>query len=219
MIDIDVTNTQVRGPPPYCDSSDLAIWSTDRARGGDSSCPGSCSNVCVFRRGAAHFAYLTADGRKAGHATGMPLHWKIVIDCADPHAQAAFWAAALGYRVEDNSALIQRLLGAGAIRQDAVVTVDGRPAFRTLQAVRHPDDPVQEGTGVGLGRRLLFQQVPEPKTGKNRVHLDVHAGPEQRDSEVTRLRALGATVLREVDEPGTHHVVMADPEGNEFCVQ
>ena len=149
----------------------------------------------------------------------MALDWKVVIDCADPHAQAAFWAAALGYVVEDNSALIERLLGAGAIPKDAVVTLNGRPAFRTLQAVRHPDDPVQEGTGIGLGRRLLFQQVPEPKTVKNRLHLDLHAGQARRDGEVARLRELGATVLREVSEPGTEHVVMADPEGNEFCVQ
>jgi hypothetical protein len=149
----------------------------------------------------------------------MPLDFKIVIDSADPHAEAAFWAAALGYAVEDNSVLIERLLGAGAIQPDAVLTVHDRPAFRTLQAVRHPDDPVQEGTGIGLGRRLLFQQVPEPKTVKNRLHLDLHAGPDHRDAEVDRLQGLGAVVLRTVKEPGTHHVVMADPEGNEFCVQ
>ena len=115
--------------------------------------------------------------------------------------------------------LIGRLLSAGAIPQDAVVTMDDRPAFRTLQAIRHPGDPVQENTGIGLGRRLLFQQVPEPKTVKNRLHLDLHAGPDRRDGEVARLRDLGATVLQEVSEPGTEHVVMADPEGNEFCVQ
>jgi catechol 2,3-dioxygenase-like lactoylglutathione lyase family enzyme len=149
----------------------------------------------------------------------MTLDWKIVIDCADPHAQAAFWAATLGYAVEDNHVLIERLLSAGALQQNAVVTVDDRAAFRTLQAVRHPDDPVQEGTGIGLGRRLLFQQVPEPKTVKNRLHLDLHAGPDRRDAEVDRLRGLGATVVRQVKEPGTEHVIMADPEGNEFCVQ
>jgi catechol 2,3-dioxygenase-like lactoylglutathione lyase family enzyme len=149
----------------------------------------------------------------------MTLSWKVVIDCADPQAQAAFWAEALGYAVEDNSMLIERLLGAGALPQEAVVTVDGRVAFRTLQAVRHPDDPVQEGTGTGLGRRILFQQVSEPKSGKNRVHLDLHAGPDERDATVARLRDLGATVIQEVKEPGSHHVTMADPEGNEFCVQ
>ncbi|HZA31051.1 MAG TPA: VOC family protein, partial [Propionibacteriaceae bacterium] len=45
------------------------------------------------------------------------------------------------------------------------------------------------------------------------------AGPEHRDGEVARLQDLGASVLQEIKEPGTHHVVMADPEGNEFCVQ
>ncbi len=94
----------------------------------------------------------------------MTLDWKVVIDCADPHAQATFWAAALGYVVEDNSVLIERLLKAGAISQDILVTVDDRPAFRTLQK-------------------------------------------------------LGATVLQEIKEPGTEHVIMTDPEGNEFCVQ
>jgi hypothetical protein len=149
----------------------------------------------------------------------MTLNWKIVIDCADPQAQAVFWAAALGYVVEDNRVLVERLLTAGAIPPDAVVTIEDRRAFRTLQAIRHPDDPVQESTGIGLGRRLLFQQVPEPKTVKNRLHLDLHAGPDHRAGEVARLRELGATVLHEIREPGTEHVVMADPEGNEFCVQ
>jgi catechol 2,3-dioxygenase-like lactoylglutathione lyase family enzyme len=149
----------------------------------------------------------------------MTLSWKIVIDCADPQAQAAFWSAALGYTVEDNSVLIERLLAAGHIDQSMITTVSGRAAFRGLQAVRHPDDPVQEVTGTGLGRRLLFQRVPEPKTVKNRLHLDLHAGPERRDAEVARLRDLGATVLQKVAEPGTEHVVMSDPEGNEFCVQ
>jgi hypothetical protein len=149
----------------------------------------------------------------------MALTWKIVIDCADPHAQAAFWAAALGYAVEDNSVLIERLLADGRIDRSVITTVSGRAAFRGLQAVRHPDDPVQEVTGTGLGRRILFQQVPEPKTVKNRLHLDLHAGPERRDAEVARLGGLGATVLQEVREPGTDHVVMAAPEGNAFCVQ
>jgi Glyoxalase-like domain len=149
----------------------------------------------------------------------MTLSWKLVIDCADPHAQAAFWSAALGYPIEDNSVLIERLLAAGQIDQSMITTVSGRAAFRGLQAVRHPDEPVQEITGIGLGRRLLFQQVPETKTVKNRLHLDLHAGPEHRHAEVARLRELGATVLKEVKEPGTDHTVMADPEGNEFCVQ
>ncbi|MFF3317346.1 VOC family protein [Streptomyces sp. NPDC003035] len=148
-----------------------------------------------------------------------PLPWKLVIDADDPHAQAAFWAAALGYLAEDNSAHIQRLLDLGALPPEATVTFSDRLAFRDLIAVRHPDEPYEEQTGIGLGRRILFQRVPEKKTVKNRLHLDVHAPEGTRDAEVERLESLGASVLRRVAEPGGTWVVMTDPEGNEFCVQ
>ncbi|MFI8192952.1 VOC family protein [Streptomyces sp. NPDC085946] len=150
--------------------------------------------------------------------TPAPLHWKLVIDAGDPHAQADFWAAALHYEVEDNSALIEKLLGLGAVPADLVVEFHGRPAWRDLAAVRHPGDPVQEESGTGLGRRLLFQRVPEARTVKNRLHVDVHAAAGRREEEVARLERLGAGVLRQVREPGGEWVVMADPEGNEFCV-
>ncbi|KQX70849.1 MULTISPECIES: VOC family protein [unclassified Streptomyces] len=147
-----------------------------------------------------------------------PVHWKLVVDSADPHAQADFWAGALHYEVEDNSALIERLLELGALPGAATLEFHGRPAFRDLIAVRHPDDPFDADSGTGLGRRLLFQRVPEAKTVKNRLHLDLHPGTELRAGEVERLTALGASVLREVKEPSGQWVVMADPEGNEFCV-
>ncbi|MEV1330218.1 VOC family protein [Micromonospora costi] len=149
----------------------------------------------------------------------MALNWKLVVDCADPIPLARFWAAALDYELEDNSVLVDRLVAAGAIGPETYVEVDGRRAFRQLAAVRHPDDPVDPASGTGLGRRLLFQAVPEPKQGKNRLHIDVHAGPAHREVTVKRLTALGATVLREVDEHGSRHTTMADPEGNEFDVQ
>ncbi|MFJ9769669.1 VOC family protein [Kitasatospora sp. NPDC101157] len=149
----------------------------------------------------------------------MPLHWKLVIDCADPHRQAAFWAAALDHAVEDHSALITRLLAAGAVTEDAVTEVAGRPAWRTLAAVRHPEDAYDPASDTGLGRRILFQAVPEAKQQpKNRLHLDVHPGPGERAATVARLRALGATTLHDVSEPGGEWTVMQDPEGNEFCV-
>jgi len=69
-----------------------------------------------------------------------------------------------------------------------------------------------EAAGWG-GPNMWFQQVPEPKTAKNRLHFDLRA-PGAIPDEVRRLEGLGATVLRE--EP---IVVMADPEGNEFCVE
>ncbi|WP_149183084.1 VOC family protein [Streptomyces sp. TRM49041] len=148
------------------------------------------------------------------------LHWKLVIDAADPHAQADFWAQALGYLVEDNSPLIERLLGLGHVPADLTVEAHGRRAWRDLAAVRHPDDAYEPESGAGLGRRLLFQRVPEPKTTKNRLHVDLHAGADlDREGEVVRLEALGASVLRHVDEPGGRWTVMTDPEGNEFCVQ
>lgn len=84
-------------------------------------------------------------------ATPAPLHWKLVIDCANPQSQADFWAAALHYAVEDNSAFIERLLELGAVPREAVVEFHARLAFRDLVAVRHPDDPYDQDSGTGLG--------------------------------------------------------------------
>ncbi|PWR08548.1 hypothetical protein DKT68_15120 [Micromonospora acroterricola] len=149
----------------------------------------------------------------------MALAWKLVIDCAEPIALARFWAAALDYELEDNSALIDQLAAAGRVGPEEYVEVDGRLAFRQLAAVRHPDDPVQPVSGIGLGRRLLFQAVPESKQVKNRLHIDLHVGPEEREATVRRLTGLGASVLGEVADRGSVHTTMADPEGNEFDVQ
>jgi Glyoxalase-like domain len=149
----------------------------------------------------------------------VAIGWKVVMDAADPNAQAAFWASALEYVVEDNSAIVSRLVAAGALPPAAVTEVAGRPAFADLAAVRHPDDPVDPATGGGLGRRVMFQRVAEPKAVKNRVHLDLHVGPDARAAHVERLTTLGATVLREVAEPGGRWTTMADPEGNEFCIE
>ncbi|MEU7930076.1 VOC family protein [Micromonospora echinofusca] len=149
----------------------------------------------------------------------MAVEWKLVVDCADPNAQARFWAAALDYAIEDNGVLIERLLAGGAIGPEAYLEIDGRKAWRQLAAVRHPDDPVDPASGTGLGRRLLFHHVPERKQVKNRLHVDLHVGPAEREATVRRLEGLGATVLREVADFGSVHTTMADPEGNEFDVQ
>jgi len=83
----------------------------------------------------------------------------------------------------------------------------------------HPDDP--EGRIVsGHGINLLFIPVPEGKVVKNRVHLDLIPTERTRDEEVARLLSIGATLFadhREAD--GTGFAVLADPEGNEFCVE
>ena len=148
----------------------------------------------------------------------MTLQWKLVIDCSDPHAQADFWAAALGYEVEDNSPLIEQLLGQGVIPAEITVEAHGRRAWRDAAGARHPDDPYDASSGAGLGRRLLFNRVPEAKTGKNRLHIDLHAGRDRRPAEVARLEGLGATFVRDVKEQGGQWALMQDPEGNEFCV-
>ncbi|WP_116246180.1 VOC family protein [Nocardiopsis sp. FIRDI 009] len=149
----------------------------------------------------------------------MAVDVQLVVDCAEPLALSRFWAAALEYEVEDNDALIGRLVAAGMVGEDDYTVVDGRRAFVTLAAIRHPDDPVHGDTGIGLGRRLLFQRVPEGKTTKNRLHLDLRVGPERRAETVERLEELGATAVREIEEPGVSLVAMLDPEGNEFDVQ
>ncbi|MFE0425202.1 VOC family protein [Streptomyces sp. NPDC058953] len=148
-----------------------------------------------------------------------PLHWKLTIDAADPLAQADFWAAALGYQVEDHATLIAGLREQGYLPDGSTTERYGRDVWLDLAAVRHPDDRYDERKGIGLGRRLLFQRVPEAKTVKNRLHLDLHVGTDRIPAEVARLRELGATVLHEQRQPMGTWTTMADPEGNEFCVE
>jgi catechol 2,3-dioxygenase-like lactoylglutathione lyase family enzyme len=132
----------------------------------------------------------------------------ITFDCADPDRLCAFWAAALGYKqAELPPDMRAELEAAGVVLEERAVA----------------EDP------EGFGPRFFFQRVPEPKQAKNRMHLDLNATPGRRaertevDAEAERLVGLGATVLRRHD--GTwgpypeYHYVMADPEGNEFCVQ
>ena len=143
---------------------------------------------------------------------------QLVLDCADPHAQARFWAAALGWVVERHTSFIQQMLDQGIASADDVVEVgDGELAWRTVEAVRHPEhDAIRE---LGGGARLLLQHVDEPRTVKNRMHVDINVGKERIDAEVARLTGLGARELYKVDEPGAFHTTMSDPEGNLFCVQ
>ena len=142
---------------------------------------------------------------------------QIVIDCTDAHGLARFWAAATGYLDEEIDGFVRGALEQGFATDADVVDVDGKLRWKGLASLRHPDDPADE-RNVGQGRRILLQEVPEPKTVKDRIHLDLLVGPEAREAEVERLSALGASVLREVAEHGQQHTVMADPEGNEFCV-
>ena len=143
----------------------------------------------------------------------MATRVQVVIDCADPSRLAAFWALALGYQEQappEGFATWEDALRAWEVPEDQ---------WNSRGAVVDPD---------GVGPRLFFQQVPEGKVVKNRVHLDINAAtgvadPNERrrvvDAEVARLTDAGASTLREMEERGEYWVVMQDPEGNEFCVQ
>ncbi|TDB82680.1 MULTISPECIES: VOC family protein [unclassified Micromonospora] len=139
---------------------------------------------------------------------------QVTFDCADPAGLAAFWAEALGYRLPDPP-------GGFESWEQALEAMGVPPERRNdAAAVVDPD---------GSGPRLFFQRVPEGKQVKNRVHLDVRAAPGLQgdarmaalEAEAERLVSHGATRLRR-HEPapplGTGHIVLADPEGNEFCL-
>jgi len=139
---------------------------------------------------------------------------QVTFDCADPAALAGFWCEVLGYRVEPPPA--------GFDSWDQALDAWGVPAEeRNSRSAAVPP----EGDS---GPRLFFQRVPEGKTVKNRVHLDVRAAPgaagDERmtrlDAEATRLVGLGATRVRrfEPDRMDAGFVLMQDPEGNEFCL-
>ena len=149
--------------------------------------------------------------------TGTPVTttWKLTVDCASPAVLAAFWAEALGY-----------------------VPAPPPEGFASWEAWARanqvPEDEWDDGAFLsdpaGVAPGISFLKVPEPKTGKNRLHLDLHVGggrhlPREERwprvlAEVERLTALGATTtsVDSADAERLDHVVMADPEGNEFCV-
>jgi hypothetical protein len=146
----------------------------------------------------------------------MAVRYQLVIDCADPELMVRFWAAALGYEVEPpppgfatwddwrrDIGLPESYLGTGA---DSII------------------DP------AGGGPRIWFHALPDTKTVKNRLHLDIHASGgrdlplearrERVDAEARRLCDLGATQTVVMATEGMDHyaVGMRDPEGNEFDI-
>ncbi|MFD7626799.1 VOC family protein [Streptomyces sp. NPDC059851] len=83
-----------------------------------------------------------------------------------------------------------------------------------------PGDPEAIIKDPAGGPTMLFVRVPEGKTAKNRIHLDLQPAGRTRDEEVQRIRDLGARVITDQTRPdGGGWVVLADPEGNEFCVE
>ena len=119
----------------------------------------------------------------------------IVMDCSHPAVVARFWAQALdGYAVapyDDEELARLRSIGIEDPADDPTVLVEGPPG----------------------APRLWFQQVPEVKAGKNRVHLDLRT--DHLEAEVARLISLGARVLSSARDG---LIMMADVEANEFCV-
>jgi len=144
----------------------------------------------------------------------MATSFQVTFDCANPDNQATFWAEVLGYK-----------------KQEPPQGYTTWPDF--LRAQHVPEEIWEDFSAIvdpaKAGSRIFFQKVPEPKISKNRVHLDVNVGdgeglpPQEHrqkvQREVERLTGLGASKLREAEERGENWVVMADPEGNEFCLQ
>jgi hypothetical protein len=140
----------------------------------------------------------------------MATDFQVTVDCAGPHVLADWWAEALGWQVEaQDEAFIRRMVEAGHATEAQTTTHRGRLVWAVGAAITSPDP----------GRpRVLFQSVPEARTTKNRVHLDLRVGDERREAEVARLTGMGATELWRGSQGPSTWVTMADPEGNEFCV-
>ncbi|MEV0078579.1 VOC family protein [Nocardia neocaledoniensis] len=117
---------------------------------------------------------------------------ELAIDCADPGGLARFWCAVLGYEVQD-------------VEGDEYVSI-GSPLVPEGKKRPGPVPPT-----------LSFIRVPEGKTVKNRLHIDVNPTDVDQDAEVERLLALGAR-RADIGQGEQTWVVLADPEGNEFCV-
>jgi len=121
---------------------------------------------------------------------------ELAVDCHHPRALAAFWCEVLGYEIIEDG---------DAVAGDDLVEISGWQP--TIEAVRRQVSPPT----------LMFVRVPESKSVKNRLHMDVTPIDRGRDEEVERLLALGARHV-DIGQGEQNWVVLADPEGNEFCV-
>jgi hypothetical protein len=155
---------------------------------------------------------MTAERQEAQPTSGTAsVAFQVTFDAGEPERLAGFWASALGYETDPPPE-----------------GFNSWPAF--LESIGVPEDKHDSAWAIvdpqRVKPRLFFQRVPEGKTAKNRVHLDVHATlgvepdqvDERREGAVHRLESLGATRVEEHSEMGLTWVVMTDPEGNEFCV-
>ncbi len=150
---------------------------------------------------------------RGDYAPLMSYSVQIVVDCADPHALADWWAETLQWVVEpQDEAFITSMIEQGFATEAETTRHHGALVWREGAAI-HPD--VAESPER---LRMLFVLVPEAKTVKNRVHVDLRNVGDDVEALRERLVERGATVLH-TGQQGPHRwVTMADPEGNEFCV-
>ncbi len=151
-----------------------------------------------------------------GEHDGAPFAVQVTIDCAEPHVLADWWAETLRWEVEpQDEDFIRSVIEQGLASEKDTTVHRGRLVFREGAAIR------PAGTPAAGQPRMLFMAVPEAKTVKNRVHLDLRP-PDADDDEVERLRsalvARGATVIGHGRQGPHAWAVMTDPEGNEFCL-
>ncbi|CAA9253308.1 MAG: FIG00983014: hypothetical protein [uncultured Arthrobacter sp.] len=139
---------------------------------------------------------------------------QISIDCADPHSQADWWAETLGWIVEPvDEGFIDKMLAAGYAKESDVTSHNGARVWTGGAAVCRAGDLERKDR-----MRLVFQPVPEPKSVKNRVHLDIHLTGTDKDNARGALVARGARFLYEASQGPLVWYTMTDPEGNEFCI-
>jgi Glyoxalase-like domain len=143
---------------------------------------------------------------------------QICVDCVRPHELADWWAEALRWEVEvQDEDFIRRMVAEGHATEEETTTHHGRLVWVAGAAINPPPGM----TGAQDRPRILFQPVPETKTVKNRIHWDLRepaADDDRRAAEVERLIALGATRIGSGRQGPFGWTVLADPEGNEFCV-
>jgi hypothetical protein len=138
---------------------------------------------------------------------------QLVVDCREPHALADWWAETLAWQVEpQDENFIRSMIDQGLASEADTVEHRGKLVWREGCAINPP-----EGSAT-TGLRMLFQWVPEPKAGKNRVHVDLRPVGVPAEELRERLLARGAEFLHEGRQGPHTWVTMADPEGNEFCL-
>ncbi len=142
----------------------------------------------------------------------MPYEFQVTLDSADPHVLADWWAETLGWVVEpSNEEFIRRMISEGYATDSDTTVHKGTLGWKDGAAIGHPE-------GHTRAPRFLFQLVPEEKTVKNRMHLDVRIGTEDVEATVSTLTARGAKFVHNGRQGPHAWVTMTDPEGNEFCV-